>query len=592
MVTTAAMAAESLTDVPAARSVWPLVVAVLGGAAASASVWLAFESDHVDHPGIQAALMAWMVLGYVLAGVVATVRSPGPFGPLMIAAGFAIGLSSLSWSNGAVPFTIGILFDLVAGVLFLHVILAFPTGHLRSRLEVGLVAVAYVTAFALQIVGMLLGNFGNDNELAVLDEVDTATDLLHVQLVILAAISLISFGILLVRRRTAGRKLGRSLALVIDSFSLVLVMLAFLFLAGAFGLVEGGDTFENIRRATFVALGLAPLVFLAGLLTARLRQASVGDLLLELHNHPAPADLRAALARALRDPSLELAYWLPDFASYADLDGRPVALPRDDSRRAVTEVDRDGAPVAALLHDPALLDEPGLLEAVAATAGIALENARLQSDLRARVDELAESRARVLHAEQIERQRLERNLHDGAQQRLVALSLDLGRLEHELGPDEPESRARIGDARRQVTASLDELRDLARGLHPAVVSAHGLPVALEELAARAAVPVDVVVDVPERPAEPVEVAAYYVVSESLANIGKHARARSASVTVTRDDDVIIVEVVDDGIGGADTERGSGLRGLADRVEALGGRLRIWTPAGGGTRVLAELPCGS
>ena len=336
---------------------------MLGGAAAALSVWLAFESDHVDQPGIQAALMAWVVLGYVLAGVVATARAPGPFGPLMIAAGFGISLSSLSWSNGSVLFTIGIMFDLVAGVLFLHVILAFPTGHLRSRLEVALVAVGYFTAFALQLVGLVLGGFGDDNELNAFDDPDAATDLLHVQLVVLAAITLISFVILLVRRRTAGRKLGRSLSLVIDSFSLVLLMLAFLFLAGAFGLVEGGDTFEMIRRATFVALGLAPIVFLVGVLHARLRQASVGDLLLELSTNPAPSNLRAALARALRDPSLELAYWLPDFEAYADLDGRPVHLPAGDAGRAVTEVERDGAPVAVLLHDPALLDQSELLDA-------------------------------------------------------------------------------------------------------------------------------------------------------------------------------------------------------------------------------------
>jgi signal transduction histidine kinase len=269
-----------------------------------------------------------------------------------------------------------------------------------------------------------------------------------------------------------------------------------------------------------------------------------------------------------------------------------VRLPEPTSGRAVTTVDRDDEPVAVLVHDPSLLDQPELLDAVAATASMALENARLQSDLRARVDELAESRARVVQAEQSERQRLERNLHDGAQQRLVALSLDLGRLEHELGATDPDAQVRLVDARRQVAASLDELRDLARGLHPAVVSAHGLPVALEELAARATVPVDLVVDLDDRLPEPVEVAAYYVVSESLANVGKHARADSATVVVMRRRDRLVVEVTDDGVGGADTELGSGLRGLADRVEALGGQLRVWTPSGGGTRVLAEVPCGS
>jgi signal transduction histidine kinase len=579
------------SGVPAVRSIWLAVLVGLGFLAAGTSVWLAFRSDHVDEPGVQAALMSWMVLGYVLAGAVALWRRPGPFGVLLVAAGFGIGISSLSWSNGAVLFTVGILFDLVAGVLFLHVILAFPTGRLRSRLEVALVCVGYVTAFALQLVGVLLGGFGSDNELNVADEPETAYDLLRVQLVVLAGITVAAFAILLVRRRTAGRRLGRSLALVVDSFALVLLMLAFLFLAGAFGLVEGGDTFENIRRATFVALGLAPLVFLVGLLHARLRQASVGDLLVELRSASSPADLRPALARALRDPSLDLAYWLPDFGSYAHLDGQPVSLPEGETMRAVTRIDRDGAPVAALLHDPGLLDEPELLDAVAATAGIALENARLQADLRARVDELAASRARVLQAEQDERQRLERNLHDGAQQRLVALSLDLGRLERELA-EEPDARVRVVGAREQLAVSLAELRDLARGLHPAVVSAHGLAVALEELVAHAAVPVDLSIEIDERLPEPVEVAAYYVVSESLANIGKHAHATSGRVVVARAADLAVIEVVDDGVGGADTERGSGLRGLADRVEALGGRLRIWTPSGGGTRVLAEVPCGS
>jgi signal transduction histidine kinase len=292
----------------------------------------------------------------------------------------------------------------------------------------------------------------------------------------------------------------------------------------------------------------------------------------------------------VRDPSLEVAYWLPDFESYADADGHPVTLPSDDDR-GLTLIEREGAPLAALLHDPALLDEPGLLDAVAATAAMSLENARLQADLRARVDELADSRARVIDAERRERQRLERNLHDGAQQRLVALSLDLGRLAARHA-DDAELTAGIDQARQQVARSLAELRDVARGIHPAVVSAHGLGVALEELTAYGPVRVDLEVTLADRLPEPVEVAAYYVVSESLANVGKHAHARSATVTVGRMNGSVVVEVADDGIGGADTERGSGLRGLADRVEALGGRLRVWTAPGTGTRIRAEIPCGS
>ena len=184
---------------------------------------------------------------------------------------------------------------------------------------------------------------------------------------------------------------------------------------------------------------------------------------------------------------------------------------------------------------------------------------------------------------------MERNLHDGAQQRLVALSLELSLLEEQLEGD-PDTSARLSLARREVAASLGELREVAHGIHPAVVSGHGLEVALEQLVARAAVPIRLTVEVDERLPEQLEVAAYYLVSESLANLGKYAQASSARVEVSRSDEQLLVEVVDDGIGGADTERGSGLRGLADRVEALGGRLRVWSPVGGGTRVKAEIPC--
>jgi signal transduction histidine kinase len=245
--------------------------------------------------------------------------------------------------------------------------------------------------------------------------------------------------------------------------------------------------------------------------------------------------------------------------------------------------------VAALLHDPALDDEPELLSAVTAAARIALDNARLHVELRARLEELRASRARIIDAGQRERQRLERNLHDGAQQRLIALSLELSVLEDRLEQD-PEARERLRLARREIATSLDELRDVARGIHPAVVSGHGLEIALEQLAARAPVPIRLVVELEGRLPERLEVAAFYLVSESLANIGKHASATTATVEVGRSNGVVVVEVVDDGIGGADTELGSGLRGLADRVEALEGRLRIWSPSGVGTRLRAEIPC--
>lgn len=265
-----------------------------------------------------------------------------------------------------------------------------------------------------------------------------------------------------------------------------------------------------------------------------------------------------------------------------------MTLPGPGDERGVTVVEQQGEPLAALLYHPSLRDEPELVAAVSAAAAIALENGRLQAELRARLQDLRGSRARLLAAAQEERRRLERDLHDGAQERLIALSLELGLLQSSLDGD-PDARHRLEHARREVTVSMQELRDIARGLHPAVVSGHGLAVALESVAARTAMPLELRVDGLPRLPEPVEVAAYYVVCESLANTGKHADARSAVVEARLAGGTLVVEVTDDGVGGADPGRGSGLRGLADRVEALDGRLRVGTAPGGGTCVRAEIP---
>jgi signal transduction histidine kinase len=570
---------------PPRRSVlW--VIAFVGVAAGGVSMWLALNSDHVAEPGLQAALMDWITLPYVLAGLIAWYRRPDSrFGPLMVVAGFTMFVSTLAWATGAVPHTIGQAFDLLPAIIFLHLFLAFPSGRLEHRFERVLVAVGYMTAFGLQLLAMLLGGYGPDNLLEVVAKPGVSRTLQDVQLITISALCLVGVGVLAARRRGAGRPLRRAVALLVDSFALGLVMIAVLFLTGAFD----GPGFETIRRATFFVIGLAPAAFLIGLLNARLARSTLADLLVDMRSDPPPADLRDALARALRDPSLTLAYWLPEFESWSEADGRAVELPEAGHGRTTTLVEREGEPVAVLVHDSSLDDEPELLDAVSAAAGIALDNARLQAELGARLEELRGSRVRVIEAGQKERQRLERNLHDGAQQRLVALSLELTMLKKRFDAD-PEAGTRIDHARSEIALSLEELRDIAHGLHPAVVSGHGLAVALESLVARAAVPVRLTVEFKDRLPEPLEVAAYYLVSESLANVGKHAHATSASVAVARADGQLVVEIVDDGIGGADTERGSGLRGLADRVEALDGRLRVWTPAGHGTRVRAEIPC--
>ena len=216
---------------------------------------------------------------------------------------------------------------------------------------------------------------------------------------------------------------------------------------------------------------------------------------------------------------------------------------------------------------------------------------RLNDELHARLEELAASRARIVTAGDVERRRLERNLHDGAQQRLVALALALRVALSQLDSDPAAARATLADARDELALALDELRELARGLHPAVLSDRGLRAAVEMLAGRAPVPVEIAEIPDERLPEPVEAAAYYLIAEALTNVTRYAEASAVRVRVAASDGSVFVEVSDDGVGGADPAAGSGLRGLADRVEALGGTLEVVSPAGAGTSLRARIPSG-
>ncbi len=204
-------------------------------------------------------------------------------------------------------------------------------------------------------------------------------------------------------------------------------------------------------------------------------------------------------------------------------------------------------------------------------------------------EKLAASRLRIVEAQDAERRRLERNLHDGAQQRLVAVALELRIAQAQLG-DDPQAAALVGDAAEELKLALDDLRELARGLHPAVLTERGLRPALEVLALRAPFVVSVQGVPQERLPPPIEAALYYVASETLANAAKHANASTLAIRMTRDDGVVTIELDDDGCGGANAREGGGLRGLADRVEALHGRLELTSPPGSGTTVRAEIPC--
>ena len=302
-----------------------------------------------------------------------------------------------------------------------------------------------------------------------------------------------------------------------------------------------------------------------------------------------PADLRAALARALGDPALVIAYPVAGTHAFVDSEDQPVTLPVADRDRSVAMVERDGEVVAALIYDRSLDDDPQLVEAVGGAAAIALENQQLHVEAENRLAEVRASRERIIAAGDAERRRIERNLHDGAQQRLVTLALQLSLIGRQIRHNPADAEQLVTSASDELALSLDELRGLARGIHPAALD-QGLDIALDALAMRSAVPTTVSCESGTRLPEPVAFAAYFVASEALANIAKYAHATAATVRLVRTGVGAVIEITDDGVGGADPALGSGLRGLADRVEALDGTLRVSSPEGVGTVVTAELPC--
>jgi signal transduction histidine kinase len=577
---------SSLSALERRRGFW-VVLWTLGAAAQVAALWPLVVGDG---PATW-SLVAYRVTGgsFVAAGLIAWRRRPeNRVGALMVATGFLFFTEQLPADvDASLPQTLAMLFSGYWMIPFAVLLLVFPQGRwISGRLE-QLVIAAVAFHLLLQPAWLLvleqpgvandLGFWPNDRAEDWIDKAQRGS------LLVGAATLCVVIGW---RWWHASPPLRRVLVPVLVGGASMLSLAGML----TVDLINGTRS-QTQLNITLLALAVVPLAFLGGLLRSRLARVAIADLVIGLRDNPSPVELEQALARAVGDPALELVYWLPELGSYVDVGGREVELPGPDSGRATTPIDRDGVRVAAIVHDPSLNSEPELLGAVTAAASIALENSRLSVELHARLDDLRASRTRVVEAAQSERQRLERNLHDGAQQRLVAMSLELTLLEQRFAHDVEAQRA-VDQVRHELSESLAELRELARGIHPAVVTGHGLAVALESVAARSPVPVRLDVRLDERVPEAVEIAAYYLVTESLTNVIKYAEASAASVMVSRRDGELVVEVVDDGVGGADEEAGSGLRGLADRVEALDGRLRVWSPRGGGTRVRAEIPCAS
>ena len=513
-------------------------------------------------------------------GLIAWRRRPDSrSGLLMLATGFGLFVEPVfATLDPGLLRTIGDLFEDAWGIPFIALLLTFLTGgRLESRLDRLLVGV-FVGSLACEFARHLFlereGNF-----LLVSPNAGLADAFLAVEELLVAVGCLAVAGVIGVRWARASAPRRRAM---LPSVAGVLALLLF-------AVVQGGGS-VGLAWLAVCSLMAVPAAVLAGLLRSRLARGGLTELFRDLRTMQGPA-LQATLARTLGDPSLVVAYRVPGQQAYTDANGGRVVLPKHGENRAVAPIERDGREVAALVYDATLDDDPELIEAVRAATSVALENEHLQAESQARLSELRASRQRLVEAGDAERRRLERDLHDGAQQRLVAISMQLRLIQADIRRDPASAEQLVTAASGELAQSLEELRELARGIHPAALD-HGLAPALESLAARSTVPTAVTYDAPQDLPRAVELAAYFVATEALANIGKYAQATAASMRLTPTARGVAIEIADDGVGGADPAAGSGLRGLADRVEALDGHLLVTSPPGEGTVVVAELPCAS
>jgi signal transduction histidine kinase len=517
---------------------WAVVVASLALGAAAA--WRSVDALGVEL-GLADASVGVVLVGCGLLGW--RRRPDSRTGPLLA-------VSGVTWLIGSLA-SIAVLWH--RGPLA-HAVLSFPTGRLRRRFGLVVVVFAYV-----------------DGLVTPLGRNDVVTLVLAASI---AAAGLDQFVTSLgPDRRAAAVALGAAVA-----YSAAMA-------TAALGRLAGWDAGDSFLLGYDLVVAALALTLLVTLVFHRQTEATVADLVVRLGQSTGGAGLGGQLARTLGDPSLVVGYWVDAEARYVDDLGRAIALPDAGDGRSVTAIDDNGVRLAVLVHDATTLDDPQLLTAVAAATKLAVTNARLQADIRQRQAALAEAGRRIVEAGDDQRRRLEVELSDGAARRLAAVAelLDDAR-DGSTGAVADE----LEDLQREVGAARAELYELAQGIRPAALAAGGLAAALPDLVDRAALPVDVAVEVGRLPAA-VEAALYFVCSEALTNTMKHAGATRATIAVTSQNGSVTAIVTDDGAGGTDPGLGTGLRGLADRVEALGGRLAVGDRDDGGTVVTATVP---
>ena len=566
------------------KSVW--------GLTALASAWCIaadFPSYLEGDWGVTASVVAGVAFA-IAGGIAATRRPENRTGALLLLCAFAWPFGSLPKYGDPLLAEVGIAGAWLWVIALTYLVLAFPNGRLERRKEAVVCWVASLPAFWLVLVTLPFLHFSDPFSKKALiprasESIIEALDLTGTVLAMVTVGMLISCVRDKWQRATVAGQ--RVLAPVVLTGAVALAATAVIVTAQLY-LPAVEPYAQTLRRLNWLLVAGVPVGFVIGLSRARARRARVGELVVELGELPSPERLQDALRKALGDPTLVAAFWVPDAQRYLTAEGRALLLPDDNSSSVATYIERGGDPLGVIVHDRYLMEDPALVASATAAARLAVENERLQQEVIEQLTEVRASRSRIVQAGDEARRRLERDLHDGAQQRLVTLGLKLQSLEAKVDLDGAAAVA-FQEARGELKSALAELRDLARGLHPLVLTEEGVAAAVETLVQRFPVSARMHTEEIPRLPEPVETAAYFTVSEALANIAKHSHATSVDIRLAVENERLIVSVSDNGIGGASLNSGSGLRGLADRVEALDGSISVTSQIGRGTTVRADLP---
>lgn len=575
---------------PAARSLGAALVSLAVAAALIAVIEFALYPGSGAGPVWVLGLFTVAGLVYVAAGLVAWWRRPSNgLGAIMAGGGLSWLAVALANTGRDVLAAIGIVLATVPLAVVGHLLLAFPSGRLRRGAARRVIVAAYFAALVLQVpLYLFVSQASPGGMLAVTNSPALASAGSWLQRAVGGALGVAAAVILAARLRRAPPAQRRVL-LPLDVYGIAAVLLTPLTL----DVIQpaAGMSADAAAAMQVIVLALVPVAFTVGMLRGGFaRTGEIQELAAWLGADAASRpSLEAALAKALGDDSVRLAYWVPGQHGYTDAAGRPLAMPGAGSGRSAAEISLDGRRIGAIIYDAELTGDPDLVRAAARVAAIAVDRQRLTAGLLASQQELRESRARLVTAADAERRRIALNLHDGLQTKLVLLALEAQRLAGQPGAG-PAAAGAATALRRRIDAAAAELRELVHAVMPAPLIERGLRAAAEDLADRMPVPTRLEVGVDGALPDAVSATAYFVVAEGLANAVKHAKASELGVRIARDQDMLLVEVHDDGVGGAAPGGGLGLRSLADRVDTLGGRLLVASPAGHGTSLRAELPC--